>query len=245
VSIMYANNEIGTVQPLASVNKLISEIRWQRTKVGNTLPLYFHTDACQAPNYLQILPNTLGVDMMTLNGGKIYGPKQSGVLFIKTGIELEPLVRGGGQEGSLRSGTENVTGIIGFAAALKEGQSMREKESARLSEIMHSAVKFISKEMPKAILNGAFGYRLPNNLHITFPGTDNERIMMKLDELGFQVAVGSACSASSDEPSHVLTAIGLTDEAARSSLRITMGRQTTEAGLIELLAACKSLTVRS
>lgn len=245
VSVMYANNEIGTVQPLASIHKLLNAIRTKRIEEGNDLPLYFHTDACQAPNYLQILPNTLGVDMMTLNGGKIYGPKQSGVLFLKTGIELEPLMRGGGQERNLRSGTENVAGIIGFAAALKEAHSMRGKESARISELSHSAIKFITKEMPYAVLNGTFGYRLPNNLHITFPGQDNERLMMALDELGFMVAVGSACSASNNEPSHVLKAIGVSDEMARASLRITMGRETTEVGLLGLLEACRSLTSKT
>ena len=242
VSIMYANNEIGTVQPLNSISALLKEIRWKRTKDGNSLPLYFHTDACQAPNYLNVLPNSLGADMMTLNGSKIYGPKQTGVLFVKNGIELEPLVLGGGQERGMRSGTENVAGIIGFATALKEAHGMRGAESARLSELQHLAIKFITKEMPKSVLNGAFGYRLPNNLHITFPGQDNERLMMALDELGFQVAVGSACSASSDEPSLVLKAIGMSDQDARSSLRVTMGRHTTEAGLKDLLKALSKLT---
>jgi cysteine desulfurase len=242
VSVMYANNEIGTVQPLNSIAKILHEKRWARTKAGSDLPLYFHTDACQAPNYLTIFPHTLHVDMMTLNGGKIYGPKQSGMLFVKAGIELEPLVRGGGQERNLRSGTENVAGIVGFAAALKEASAIREAESARCSELLHEAVKFITKEMPTAVLNGAFGYRLPNNLHITFPSFDNERLMMELDEKGFQVAVGSACSASSDEPSHVLKAIGMSDKDAQSSLRITMGRQTTQENLLDLLEACKELT---
>ena len=241
VSVMYANNEIGTVQPLAAVQKILTHILSKRADSGNDMPLYFHTDACQAPNYLQVLPNTLGVDMMTLNGGKIYGPKQAGVLFVKSGIELEPLVRGGGQERNLRSGTENVAGIIGFAAALKEAHAMRERESARVSELSYEAIKFITKEMPGAVLNGAFGYRLPNNLHITFPGQDNERLMMMLDEQGFMVAVGSACSASSDEPSHVLKAIGLSDADAQASLRITMGRDTTGESLLGLLEACKNL----
>lgn len=241
LSVMYANNEIGTVQPLASISKLLFDIRRSRQEQGNTLPIYFHTDACQAPNYLQILPNTLGVDMMTLNGGKIYGPKQSGALFVKNGIELEPLILGGGQERNLRSGTENVAAIIGFAAALKDAHASRDRESARLSELIHLAVNFMTKEIPTAVLNGTFGYRLPNNLHITFPSQDNERLMMALDEQGFQVAVGSACSASSDEPSHVLKAIGLSDADARSSIRITMGRITTKEDLVSLLAAIQEL----
>lgn len=241
VSIMYANNEIGTVQPLAGISKLMYKIRSERTFSGNPLPLYFHTDACQAPNYLHVLTNTLGVDMMTLNGGKIYGPKQSGILFVKNGIEIEPLIRGGGQEQNLRSGTENVAAIVGFTAALKDAHSQRERESARLSELTHHAVQFMKKELPQVALNGTFGYRLPNNLHVTLPGQDNERIMMALDEKGYMVAVGSACSASSDEPSHVLKAIGLNDQDARSSIRITMGRTTTKDDVVELLSAIKEL----
>lgn len=241
VSIMYANNEIGTVEPLSHVSKLLVEIRWQRTKQGNKLPLYFHTDACQAPNYLQILPNTLGVDLMTLNGGKMYGPKQTGVLFVKTGIELEPLLRGGGQERNIRSGTENAPGVIGFAAALAETSALREMEWIRMAKIKAAGYEFLKKELQGVIVNGSTGHRLPNNLHLTFPGVDNERLMMQLDEQGFMVAVGSACSASNDEPSHVLKAIGLSDEAARSSVRITMGRATTETDLIALLEVCRKL----
>ncbi len=241
VSIMYVNNEIGTVQPLSKISKLLTEIRLRRTKKGNKLPLYFHTDACQAPNCLRIMPNTLGVDLMTLNGGKIYGPKQSGILFVKTGIRLEPLIRGGGQESNLRSGTENVAAIIGFAAALKETTANREAEWLRMAKVIGSGYEFIEKDLPSVVVNGSAKHRVPSNLHLTFPGVDNERLMMQLDEQGFMVAAGSACSASSDEPSYVLKAIGLSDENARSSLRITMGRETTEEGLLELLRATKLL----
>lgn len=261
VSVMYANNEIGTVQPVTEISKLVMSIRKKRQaaalstakgkgqrakKTNSTLsptpyPLFFHTDACQAPNYLHVLPNTLGVDMMTLNGGKIYGPKQSGALFVKSGIELEPLVYGGGQERNIRSGTENVAGIIGFAAALKETAGKHEAESLRMAAIKEAGIKFIEKELPDVVINGSKKQCLPNNLHLTLPGVDNERLMMQLDDLGFMVTAGSACSASSDEPSHVLKAIGISDEDARSSLRITMGRQTTKKGLLDLLVAIKSL----
>ncbi|CAN5382623.1 cysteine desulfurase NifS [soil metagenome] len=261
ISVMFANNEIGTVQPLAEISKLVKEIRerrqadviarakgkGQRAKKTDQslslqpLPLLFHTDACQAPNYLRVLPNTLGVDLMTLNGGKMYGPKQSGILFVKTGVELEPLIYGGGQEKSLRSGTENIAGIIGFAKALVDSAAMREAEWLRLVQIQAAGYDFIQKELSKAIINGSKTHRLPNNLHITLPGHDNERLMMALDEQGFMVAAGSACSASSDEPSHVLRAIGLTDAAARSSIRITMGRQTNHESVLKLLATIKEL----
>jgi len=242
ISIMQANNEIGTVEPLAEIAKIVKHSREQRKQSGNSLPLYLHTDAAQAPNYLQVLVNTLGVDLMSLNAGKIYGPKETGALFIKTGVQLEPLIRGGGQERGYRSGTPNVANIVGFSAALTESQEMREEENQRLLGLRSKAYDFISKEIPSAILNGHKSLRLPNNLHLTFPGADNERLMMELDEKGFMVATGSACSASSDDPSHVLSAIGLRDEQARSSIRISMGRDTTEASLFELLKQIQQLT---
>lgn len=234
VSVMYANNEIGTVQPLHEIAKLLKEIRENRRKANKKLPLYFHTDAAQAGNYLSLLVHSLGVDMMTLNGGKIYGPKQSGVLFVRTSVELAPQILGGGQERKLRSGTENVPAIIGFAEALRESSNMREAESERLVNLRQRFLSDLSKTYPDAQLNGSLSHRLPNNVHLTIPGVDNERLMMELDEQGIMVATGSACSASSDEPSHVLRAIGLSDEAARSSLRITFGRETDEADVDKL-----------
>lgn len=243
VSVMYVNNEIGTVQPIAEISKIIKNIRAERVKKGNKLPLYFHADACQAPNYLHILTSTLGVDMLTLNAGKIYGPKQCGALFVKTGVELKPFIYGGGQERGLRSGTENVANIVGFAAALKETSELREKEAKRLSELRDEVFSLIASDS-KWQINGSIKKRLPNNIHLTFPGIDNEKLLMQLDEKGFMVAAGSACSASSDEPSHVLKAIGLDDKTARSSLRITMGRGTTRAELTGLLKTLKELTTQ-
>jgi len=244
VSLMYVNNEIGTVQPLRAAALKIKQIRDDRKTRGVTLPLYFHADACQAANYLPLLTNQLGVDLMTLNGGKIYGPKQSGMLFVRTGVQLQPQVVGGGQERGLRSGTENVAAIIGFAAALKETNHLRETERHRLSELQHDFITKLALSHPSLIINGSLQHRLPNNIHCTFPGLDNERLMMELDEQGVMVATGSACSASSDEPSHVLAAIGLTDAAARSSLRITLGRQTNKQGLTKLHTALTQLVAR-
>lgn len=241
VSVMYANNEIGTVQPLTDVRDLIREVRQQRAKTGNKLPLYFHTDACQAANYLPLLTNTLGVDLMTLNGGKIYGPKQSGVLFVRTGVKLQPQIFGGGHERGYRSGTENVPAVIGFAAALKEVQDFCEHEADRLNGLQKEFINQLGERLPHAVVNGSLKYRLPNNVHITFPRVDNERLLMELDERGVMVATGSACSASSDEPSHVLKAIGLTDEQARSSIRITMGRQTSRVSMEYLLDCLTTL----
>ncbi len=228
VSIMYANNEVGTVQSMKKIAEIIKSVLQSRKNIGNDLPLYFHTDACQAAAYLDLHANTLGVDMMTINAGKIYGPKQSGALYVRAGLAILPQVLGGGQELGLRSGTENVANIVGFAKALDLVQTRRIKEVKRMSKLQSTFIELLERAIPTVTINGSKKHRLPNNVHITVPGTDNELLMMQLDEAGVQCAVGSACSASNDEPSHVLKAIGLSDEAARSSLRFSMGFQTTE-----------------
>lgn len=228
VSIMYANNEIGTIQPLQAIAQLLKEIQHKRLIKGNKRPLYFHTDACQAPNYLHVFANRLGVDMMTLNGGKIYGPKQSGVLFVKSRVELQPLILGGGQERGLRSGTENVANSMGFSKALRLAADKREAETKRLGSLQKLFLDLLGRHIPGALVNGSMN-RLVNNIHATFPGADNERLIFGLDEHGVQTAAGSACSASKEESSHVLKALGLSDKVARSSLRFSMGRGTTEA----------------
>lgn len=241
VSVIYANNEIGTVQHLATIGKALSEARTKRMLKGNLLmPLYLHTDAAQAPNYLMTYPKRLGVDLMSLNGGKIYGPKQSGALFVATGLELEPLLYGGGQEFGLRSGTENVAGIIGFSHALEKAVAVRRDEENRMSQLRQMFYKQLMEQVPLAEIT-APGAGLYNLVHITIPGIDNERLMMELDEQGIMCAVGSACSASSDEPSHVLKAIGMSDEQAQSSLRFTMGRTTTEQDIQQVVKTLATL----
>jgi cysteine desulfurase len=229
ISLMYANNEVGTIQPLREVGRMVADIRRARLATGNDLPLYLHTDACQAANYLDIHTARLGVDLLTLNGGKVYGPKQSGALYVKAGIELVPLIDGGGQERGLRSGTENIAGVVGFAAALDAAQTMRHSEVERLSALQRLCIGQLEEQLPQIIINGSRGHRLPNNVHITVPGHDNERLLIELDEAGIMAAAGSACSASDETPSHVLRAMGLTDDDAQASMRFTFGRQTTEA----------------
>lgn len=225
VSVMYANNEIGTIQDLKAIARIIAAARQTRKERGNTLPLYFHTDATQAPSYLDLHVHGLGVDMMTINSGKIYGPKGVGALYVNRTIRLQPLLSGGGQEKGVRSGTENVAGIIGFSKALDIVQNDRNNEVDRLSELQHDL--FQKLEALGCKINGSVHHRLVNNIHVTFDGEDNERLLYALDQKNIQLATGSACSASSDEPSHVLKAIGLRDEQARASLRITLGRYTT------------------
>lgn len=227
VSIMYANNEIGTVEPIREIAALIATIRKDRQKRGNKRPLYFHTDASQAANYLDMHVSRLGLDLLSLNGGKIYGPKQSGVLYVRGGVPLRPLIYGGGQERGLRSGTENVAGVIGLAVALQLTQQQRTDEVRRLQVLQQQFITTLRAAIPTAMVNGSVKKRLPNNVHITIPGADNERLLFGLDSNGILAAAGSACSASNDEPSHVLSAIGLSDAEARASLRFSMGRATT------------------
>ena len=228
VSIMYANNEIGTIQPVREVAQLVARLRKVRQQAGNGLPLYLHTDAAQASNYLDLHAARLGVDLMTINGGKIYGPKQSGALYVAAPVVLKPLIEGGGQENNIRSGTENVAQIIGLAQAMTVAQEMRATETRRLQELQQYFYILVEQHLPEAVINGSRKKRLPNNVHLTLPGQDNERLLIQLDEAGILAAAGSACSASSEEPSHVLRAMGLTDKAAQSSLRFTMGRTTTK-----------------
>lgn len=240
VSVMYANNEIGTIQPVRRIAQTLEKIRTDRLKSGNKLPLYFHVDAAQAGNYLDMHVHRLGADLMTVNGGKLYGPKQSGALFVRAGIDLRPLIHGGGQERGLRSGTQNVAAAIGFAVALKKSTAMQHEETERLKLLQKEFIDKLQKEFPEIIINGSLKQRLPNNLHITLPGNDNERVLMALDMEGIYAAVGSACSASHEEPSHVLRAIGLSNKDIQASLRFSFGRQTTEEDIRKTVVALKS-----
>ncbi|HTE22669.1 MAG TPA: cysteine desulfurase family protein [Candidatus Limnocylindria bacterium] len=228
VSVMYANNEIGTIQPIRKITTTLEEVRKRRKYSGNDLPLYFHTDACQAAQYLDLHVSRLGVDLMTINGGKMYGPKQSGALFVRAGVKLQPQILGGGQEFGVRSGTENVAGSIGLSVALDLAQARRHEETERLQKLQKVFITELQAAIPVIQINGSLKSRLPNNVHVTIPGTDNERLVMALDEAGIQAAAGSACSASSEEPSHVLRALGMSETDAQASLRFTMGRGTTE-----------------
>ena len=224
VSVMQANNEIGTLEPLKQVAEIIETIRRQRGSSG--LPLYLHSDSTQAANYLDLHVARLGVDLMTLNGGKIYGPKQSGLLYLKSSVKLQPLIMGGGQERNLRSGTENVPAIIGFATALDKAQSLRHEEAKRTLQLRDDFISDLTRAIPGITINGSIKQRLPNNIHVSLPNIDNERLLIQLDAHGILAAAGSACSASSNQPSHVLKAIGKSDLEARSSLRFSLGRQT-------------------
>lgn len=238
VSVMYANNEIGTVQPLSDLVHILQEVRADRKKRGVDLPIYLHTDACQAPLYLDIHVARLGVDLMSLNGGKIHGPKQSGILYTRAGIALDSLISGGGQEWGLRQGTENVPFAVGFATALERAVSGRKERVIKVSTLRDKLIEGLEARFT-AEITGHRIHRIANNVHTVFPGTDNERVLYALDESGIDAATGSACSASKDTPSHVLLALGKTEEQARASLRFSLGKTTTEIEITRTLSILK------
>ncbi len=224
ISIMLANNEIGAIEPIKKIKKIVENFRFN----NKTLFPIFHTDACQAAGYLDIQPKKLGVDLMSLNGSKIYGPKAAGLLYKKEDIELEPIIFGGGQEKKYRSGTENVSGIVGLATALKLAQQEKEKESARLKTLRDYLINEVLQSIPKTFVNGDLKNRLPNNAHFTILDVEGEALVLKLDQCGIAVSTGSACHSKSLTPSHVLIAIGLPHEVIHGSLRVTLGRYTTK-----------------
>ena len=220
VSIMYANNEIGTVQPIKEIAKIIRGFKKQ-------YPL-FHTDACQAPGYLELNAEKLGVDLMTLNGSKIYGPKGTGILYVRSGVKLEPMLHGGEQERRLRPGTENVPAIIGLAQALKIADQDREKESKRLTVLRDYFINRLITEIPKVVLNGHPAERLPNNINVSILDVEGESVVLYLDEAGVACSTGSACTSESLEPSHVIMAIGRSHAYAHGAMRFSLGRSTTK-----------------
>ncbi len=235
VSIGYANNEIGTVQSIKAIARRLHEINEHRLREG--LPrVLLHTDACQAAGYLDVDVRSLGVDLMTINGSKLYGPKQTGFLYVKEGIHLIPIIFGGGQERGLRSGTENVPGVVGLAKALEIAQKAREKENERVRALRNHLMERILLEIPGSRLNGPSGAedpskepsRLPNNVNVSFKDADGEALLLYLDRYGICVSTGSACHAKDSSPSHVLTAIGCPNGYLEGSLRLTLGKTTTK-----------------
>ena len=213
VSVIYANNEIGTIQPIREINRI----------KGKAI---FHTDACQASEYLNLKVETLGVDMLTLNASKIYGPKGIGILYKKSNVKISPLIYGGGQEGGIRSGTESVVLAVGLAEALEIAQKNRNQESERLTELRDYFIKTILDQIPNTELNGSIKNRLPNNANFYFKGCSSEELLIKLDLKGIACSSGSACASQFSEPSHVILALDKSEEAAKSSIRFSLGRHT-------------------
>lgn len=223
VSIMYANNEIGSVQPIKEISRLV---RARAEEMGRTILI--HTDAVQAAGYLNLSVKELGVDMLSLSAHKFHGPKGVGILYVKRGTPFVPLLMGGGQERERRSGTENIAGIVGTVMALKLAEQERAATSAHCRALRDRIIAAIPELVPGTVLNGHPSKRLDNNVNVCFPGLEAEPVLLGLDLKGVYASSGSACSTASLEPSHVLTAIGLPADIARSSLRVTLGRETTD-----------------
>ena len=237
VSIMYANNEIGTVQEIHEIGRIIKE--W-RHKNNTSLP-YFHTDACQATLYEEINVNKLGVDVMTLDGIKMYGPKGIGVLYVRSGVNIKPIYFGGGQEKGLRSGTENLPAIMGLAEAFIIANKMKDKENKRLIVIRNYAIKKILEKFNEAKLNGSQKMRLPNNINICFPNLDAEFAVIFLNILGVSASYSSSCrNLKEDSSSYVVEAIGRKN-CSTSSLRFTLGRENTKKDIDRLIKALQKI----
>lgn len=228
VSIAIANNELGTTQPLRDIARSIKSERENRLSRGDKTPIYLHSDASQGVGQIDVNVARLGIDMLTLNSGKIYGPKQVGLLWAASHVELMPMVVGGGQERGLRSGTENVAGIVGFAKALSLVNERRKFESERLAKLRDELQLALAEKFPEAIFSGHSKHRLSGHLHVSFPGLDGERLVFTLEDRGVLVATGSACAANKGTRSHVLTAIGLPAVVADGSLRLTLGHLSTD-----------------
>ena len=228
VSIALANNELGTIQPLRDIAAVVKSERDARLSIGDTTPIYLHSDASQGVGQVDINVARLGVDMLTLNAAKIYGPKQVGLLWAASNVRITPQIVGGGQERGLRSGTENVAGTVGFATALSLASEHRAYESKRLATLRDELQARLIDAFPKAVLSGHQKHRLAGHLHISFPNLDAERIVFALEGRDVLVATGSACAANFGTRSHVLTAIGLAPEVADGSLRLTLGHLSNE-----------------
>jgi cysteine desulfurase len=215
VSIMHANNEIGTIEPIEEIGKVCKE-----------KGVYFHTDAAQTFGKIPIDVKKLNVDLMTVSSHKMYGPKGVAALFVREGIKIEPLLHGGGHEMGLRSSTVNVPAIVGFAKACEIAKEEMEKETKRIKKLSERLIKGVLEEIPDSHLNGHPTKRLPNIVNFWFEGIEGESLVLKLDLMGIAVSTGSACSTQKLEPSHVLLAIGLKPEEIQGSLRISLGRWT-------------------
>lgn len=225
ISIALVNNELGTIQPLSEISRLLQEVRESRLKEGNLTPLYLHSDASQAMSLLDLSVARLGVDLLTINAAKVYGPKGIGALYVARGVKLSPVTFGGGQEMGLRSGTENVPALIGFAAAAKLAKEHLTSSRRRYQDFTRQFKQIIEQESQIAPLwLGDPKHQLVNFVPVCFKGLDAERLIFKLEDQGVYLSTGAACAASKGQKSHVLSAIGLSDQEIAGSLRVTFGQ---------------------
>jgi cysteine desulfurase len=227
VSVMHANNEIGTIQPIREIAKVIRHFRKNNKMISPQYPV-FHTDSSQTASYLSLRVPPLGVDMMTLSSQKIYGPRGVGVLYVRRGVNLKPIVFGGDQEHGIRPGTENVPFIVGFAEALRISESQKASEFKRLTVLRDYFIKKLLDDVPGAVLNGHGKERLPNNVNISVKGMDNDFLVISLASKGILCSTRSACKTNNEKGSHVILALRGEKNLERESLRFSLGRDTTK-----------------
>lgn len=230
ISIMYANNEIGTIQPIEMI-----------ANIAKKHDIIFHTDAVQACGNIPIDVQKMGIDALSLSGHKLYAPKGIGALYVKNGIEFQKFIDGGHQEKNKRAGTESVAGIVGLGKACELAYKNLEKHISHLSELKEYFITQIQNKLPEAKLNGSKDKRLPGNVNFSFPGIDGSELLFKLDEMGICASSGSACTSGSSAPSHVLTAIGLNSELSKGALRITFGEDNSKEDVNYLIDAIAHL----
>ena len=233
MSIMYANGEIGTIQPIKQIGQLAKEKN-----------IMFHVDAVAAAGQVPFNVVDQNIDMLTLSSNDLYGPKGVGALYIKKGTRIVPIDQGGGQENGLRSGTENVSGIVGMANAAELAQTEMQTESKRLIALRDKLIDGVLDTIPSSFLNGHRTERLPNNANLRFSYIEGESLILSLDMYGIQASSGSACSSKTLEPSHVLRAIGLSHELAHGSLAFTLGKQNTQEGMDYVLEVIPEVVKR-
>ena len=233
ISIMHANNEIGTIQPIAEI-----------AHIARAAGVYFHTDAVQTAGHLEINVKKLGLDFLSMSAHKLYGPKGTGALYIRDGIQIESLLRGGAQEQGRRASTENVPGIVGFGKAAGLATAEMKKEMAREIELRQKLISGLQEKIKDTFLNGHPSERLPNNANLSIYGIEGEAILLNLDLENICVSTGSACSSGNMEPSHVLLAMKVPAEIARCSVRFSLGRWTTEAEIDKVLQVLPKIVGR-
>ena len=228
ISIALVNHELGYIQPIEEIAEIIKTERLRRQENGESTPLVFHTDASQAAALIDVKIKRLGVDLLTLSAAKVYGPKQVGLLWVRPGVILTANILGGGQELGLRSGTENVAGVVGFATALELAQKRRSAEVKRLRKLREGLVKDLRQAFPEMVTSSDMKKSLVSFLNVSFSGIDAERLVFLLESRGVLVATGSACAANSGTRSHVLSSIGLSESEIDGSLRLTLGKLNNE-----------------
>ena len=233
ITIMHANNEVGTIEPIAEIGRIAKERN-----------ITLHTDAVQSAGKIPVSVNELHVDLLSLSGHKIYGPKGIGVLYIRKGTRIQPLIHGGHHEKNRRAGTENVPAIVGLGKAIEIAKDTMEKESIRLTNLRNKLCGGIAEKIDHVLLNGHPGKRLPNTLNMSFEFVEGESIILNLDLKGIAVSSGSACTSGSLEPSHVLKAMGVEPAIAQGSIRFSLGKDNTEEDVDYVLEVLPEIIIR-